>query len=452
MKSKSLSLGALVLFSVGGFLLSGNSNDVNAESILDKPVNSVKPYIQIRPRYEYVDIEKTGRKNAQALTTRIKIGAKLNGLFKVDGLNAVIEGVDVEAIVDDYDKNLNHDPNDPTGKNNYETVLDPDNARLTQAYISYTINKTTLFFGRKYVAIDDHRFIGTVDWRQMPQSFGVVGIQDNTIKGLNILIAGIYERKGITDDEEDWANKKIFNADWKADKMPIIIDVSYKIVPAVRVKAFGYLITDIHNTYGVRADGKVNLGSIKLSYLGEYAIQRDPYENDNLNKKPDIDTNYYRLGGNLAFNTGSIGTFFGGVEYTHFGDHNNKSKGFSTPLATLHKFEGWSDVLLKGAANGYDFGMKELKVSFGYKHPVFGKFIVAYLDFQSDKNPSGTAGVNGDNIGSEWDFAYSKSFGKHLSLLLKGAVYNGKDGYVSGGSAYGKNDTTKYWVQLNFVY
>ncbi len=443
MKSKSLSLGALVLFVGGGVLLSGNTSNVKAESILNKPVNSVKPYIQIRPRYEYVHTSNSPSvKDAKALTTRIKVGVKLNGIFQVNGLNAVLEGVDVEALVDDYDKSLSH--TDTIGKNNYETVLDPDNARLTQAYISYTINKTTLFFGRKYVAIDDHRFIGTVDWRQMPQSFGVVGIQDNTINGLNILIAGIYERKGIIDN---------LNTDWKADKMPIIIDVSYKIIPAVRVKAFGYLITDIHNTYGVKADGKVDLGNgLKFSYLGEYAVQRDPYKTQRKAKKPDIDTNYYRVAGNLAFSTGNIGTFFGGIEYTYFGDKNNKSQGFSTPLATLHKFEGWSDVLLKGAANGYDFGMKELKVSFGYKHPVFGKFIVAYLDFQSDKNPNGTAGVNGDNVGSEWDFAYAKSFGKHLSLLLKGAVYNGKDGYISGGKAYGKNDTTKYWVQLNFVY
>ena len=439
MRAKSLSLGTLVLFIGGSFLAGGNFNTVKAGDILDKPFKSVKPYFQIRPRYETVHTEKSPNvKDAKALTTRIKVGVKVNGIFQIDGLNAVLEGVDVEALVDDYDKSIKHD--DTVGKNNYETVLDPDKARLTQAYISYTINKTTLFFGRKYVALDDHRFIGTVNWRQMPQSFGVVGIHDNTIKGLNILLAGIYERKGIIDK---------LNADWKADKMPIVIDISYKIIPAVRVKAFGYLITDIHNTYGIRADGKIDLGNgLKFSYLGEYAVQRDPYENDNKKTKPDIDTNYYRVAGNLAFNTGGIGTFFGGVEYTYFGDKNNKSAGFSTPLATLHKFEGWSDVLLKGSANGYDYGMKETKVSVGYKHPVFGKFILSYLDFKSDKNPK----TIGDNIGSEWDFAYAKGFGKHISLLLKGAVYNGKDGYVSGGKTYGTTDTTKYWVQLNFVY
>ena len=443
MKRKIFPLGALGLLIGGSLLGTGSFTTVKAEDILNKPVKEVKPYFQIRPRYEYVHTSNSPAiKDGKALTTRIKVGVKLNGLFQVDGLNAVLEGVDVEALIDDYDKSGNH--NDTIGKNNYETVLDPDNARLTQAYVSYTINKTTFFFGRKYIAIDDHRFIGTVNWRQMPQSFGVVGIKDNTIKGLNILLAGIYERKGIID---------ALNTDWKSDKMPIIVDISYKIIPAVRVKAFSYLLTDIHNTYGIKADGKVDLGNgLKFSYLGEYAIQRDPYKKYRLQRKPDIKTNYYRVKGDLSYKIENIGTFIGGVEYTYFGDRNNKNRGFSTPLATLHKFEGWSDVLLRGAANGFDYGLKEANIFLGYIHPTFGKFIISYLNFQSDKNPNGNGGVNGDNIGSEWDFAYSKKFGKHLSLLLKGAVYNGEDGYISNGTAYGKNDTTKYWVQLNFAY
>jgi len=436
MNKKALKLGVLAIASGGALLLTGSSADTKAQdlsSILNSPIGSIKPYIEIRPRYEYVDVDNSDKKEANALTTRIKVGAKINDILQVKGLNAQLEAIDVSALIDDYS------PQKPE----YETVPDPSNTRLTQAYISYKINKTTMFFGRKYVSIDDHRFIGNVDWRQMPQSFGVVGIQDNTINGLNILLAGIYERKGIIDD---------LNVDWKADKMPIIIDVSYQVIPALRVKAFGYLITDVHDTYGVRADGKVEITpSLKVSYLGEYAIQRDPYENDNLDQKPNIDTDYYRVAGGFDYNLGNnYGNFFGGIEYTYFGDKGGDQydRGFSTPLATLHKFEGWSDVLLTGAALGFDYGLKELKVSAGYKHPVIGKFTVAYLNFESDKNQPGV----GDSIGSEWDFAYSKKLGKYFSLLLKGAIYNADNGYISNGILFGTKDTTKYWVQLDFKY
>jgi len=429
MKSKTLSLGLMALG--GALILSGTSSDVKAQELsISSPIGSVQPYLEIRPRYEYVHTDNTPTlKDANALTTRIKIGLKLNDILQVKGLTAQLEAIDVSALIDDYSPQ----------KNEYETVLDPDNSRLTQAYIAYKINQTTFFFGRKYVAIDDHRFIGTVDWRQMPQSFGVVGFQDNTFKGLNILVAGIYERKGIIDS---------LNADWKADKMPIVIDISYQVIPTVRLKAFGYMITDVHDTYGVKADGKVDMGNgIKFSYLGEYATQQDPYETDNVSEKPDIDTYYYRVAGNLNYNVEGVGGFFGGVEYTHFGDRNGKDKGFSTPLATLHKFEGWSDVLLRGAANGFDYGMNELKVSVGYKHPIAGKFTISYLDFESDKSQP-----TGDSIGSEWDFAYSKKFGKYFTFLVKGALYNADNGYYTGGQRYGTNDTTKYWVQLDFKY
>jgi len=103
----------------------------------------------------------------------------------------------------------------------------------------------------------------------MPQTFGVVAIVDKgTIPNLDILLAGIYERKGI-----DRTNPKLF-ADWAADKMPIIIDVAYRVSPLLRLKGFGYLITDVHNTYGVKADGKIKLDNgITISYLGEYAQQ-----------------------------------------------------------------------------------------------------------------------------------------------------------------------------------
>jgi len=432
MKSKSLTLGALLLVAGGTLLLTGVSSDVKAgDKVFDTSIGKIKPYLQIRPRYEHVNIDNSTNKDANALTTRIKIGTKLEDIMQIKGLNAQLEAIDVSALVDDYS------PQKP----NYELVADPDNTRLTQAYISYKINKTTLFFGRKYVAIDDHRFIGTVDWRQMPQSFGVVGIQDNTIDGLNILLAGIYERKGIIDD---------LNMDWKADKMPIVIDISYKPIPTLRMKGFAYLLTDIHNTYGVRADGKAEImPGVSVKYLGEYAVQRDPYEKDNLAQKPDIDTSYYRVAGNIDYKINqTAGILFGGVEYTHFGDKNGKSKGFSTPLATLHKFEGWSDVLLKGAAGGFDYGMNEIKVSLGYKHQTFGKFTIAYLNFKSDKDQPGL----GDKIGSEWDFAYSKKINKNLSVLLKGALYNADKGYITGGNTLGTKDTTKYWVQLNFVY
>ena len=426
MKGKVLSLGAAALLAGGAFLLSGQTNSANAQDLLGVSfIDNVKPYLEFRPRYEYVDVDKSGKKEANALTIRTKVGVKIGTVLGVQGLSAVLEAIDVSALVDDY----------APQKSKYETVLDPDNTRLTQAYIAYSLGNYAFIAGRKYVAIDDHRFIGTVGWRQMPQTFGVLAISGKPVQGLDFLLAGIYERKGIVDG---------LNADWKLDKMPIILDVNYKVIPQLRIKGFAYLITDIHNTYGVKASGKIGLGGVKVSYLGEYAIQKDPYENDNTPKKADIDTSYYRL----KVGASAMG-FFGNVMYTHFGDKNGHDAGFSTPLATLHKFDGWSDVLLKGAAGGFDYGMNEWCVSAGYKNPTIGKLMVAYLKFESDKDPAGSVG---DNIGSEIDALYAKKLTKRLSFLAKAAWYNADDGYYTKGSLKGTQDTTKYWLQLDYKY
>ncbi|WP_457642918.1 hypothetical protein [Persephonella sp.] len=431
MKGKVLSLGAAALLAGGALLLTGTANQSNAQDLLGVSfIDNVKPYLEFRPRYEYVDQEKTGKKDANALTIRTKIGVNIGTVLGVQGLSATLEAIDVSALIDQYDPQ----------RTKYETVKDPANTRITQAYLAYKYSNFVFIAGRKYVAIDDHRFIGTVNWRQMPQSLGVVAVAGKPIQGLDFLLAGVYERKGIVDS---------LNKDWKMDKMPIVLDVNYQVVPqALRLKGFAYLLTDIHNTYGIKASGKIGLGNgVTVSYLGEYAKQTDPYQKDNVATKPDIDTDYYRL----KVGASAMG-FFGNVMYTYFGNAGGKDAGFSTPLATLHKFDGWADVMLSGAAKGFYYGMKEWCISAGYKNPVIGKLMIAYLKFDSDKDPG-----FGKSIGSEVDLLYAKKLTKRLSFLAKAAYYNADNGYCisecnNKEDALGKNDVTKYWLQLDYKY
>ncbi len=421
-------LGAAALLTFGSLFLDGSHSTAKAQDILGAPfIENVKPYLEFRPRYEYVDVDGSSKDAANALTIRTKIGVKIGKVLGVDGLFAQLEGIDVSAVVDDFYPE----------KTGYETVLDPHNDRMTQAFIGYKYGNYVFIAGRKYVTIDDHRFIGNVNWRQMPQSLGVVAIAGSPIENLNFLLAGVYERKGIVDG---------LNVDWHMDKMPIVLDINYKLIPELKLKGFAYLLTDIHNTYGIKASGSINISGIKFSYLGEYAKQTDPYEKDNLNTKPDIDTDYYRVKLGAAYSG-----FFGNVMYTYFGDADGKDAGFSTPLATLHKFDGWSDVLLKGAAKGFKYGLKELCVSAGYKSKSIGKFMVAYLTFDADKDQVELG--NSTDIGSEVDVLYAKKLTKRLSFLAKAAFYSADDGYVfTGNKIAGTKDVTKYWLQLNYKY
>ncbi len=423
MRGKVLGLSAAALLG-GSFLLTGSAIKASAQDLIGASfIDNVKPYLEFRPRYEYVDVDKSPKDAANALTIRTKIGVKIGTVLGIKGLSAQLEAIDVSALIDDY----------APQKPDYELVPDPDNTRITQAFVVYGMGNYAFVAGRKYVIIDDHRFIGNVNWRQMPQSLGVVAVAGKPLPNLNFLLAGVYERKGIVDS---------LNVDWHMDKMPIVLDVNYKVLPELRLKGFAYLLTDIHNTYGMKASGSINLNGIKFSYLGEYAKQTDPYEKDNLNTKPDIDTDYYRIKIGAAYSG-----FFGNVMYTYFGDADGKDAGFSTPLATLHKFDGWSDVLLKGAALGFDYGMKEWCFSVGYKNPTIGKLMIAYLTFDSDKDTP-----VGKSIGSEIDALYAKKLTKRLSFLAKAAFYSADNGYYTRGNLLGTKDVTKYWVQLNYKY
>ena len=107
--------------------------------------------------------------------------------------------------------------------------------------------------------------------------------------------------------------------------------------------------------------------------------------------------------------------------------------GFSTPLATLHKFNGWSDQFL----NTPKEGLTDLYASVGGK-VAGGKWAVIYHKFDADE-----ASATVDDLGSEINAVYSKSFTKNYTAGIKLAAYS------AGDTTAGKVDTDKIWVWLN---
>ncbi len=406
-------------------------------------IGNVKPNLLIRPRYEFVDDHKN--KNANALTTRLAIGAQIEKIFEVPNLSAYIEATYVGALVDDYYPQ----------KSGYATVSDPDITRITEAYLKYSINKTSFILGRTRVNLDDQRFIGSVDWRQMPQTFGIIGIKDNTINNLDIFLAGIYERKAVTDQ---------LNKNWKLDKMPILFNISYKFMPQLKLTGYAYLLSakkdsdgtfNGGNTYGINVSGDVPFTKdVKFSYLGEYAIQKDPYAKDGMATKPKIDADYYRVEAGLS----GYG-FFGKLGYERFqGADKGETAGFTTPLATLHIWEGWADKFLNYVASNMKYGLRDAYITVGYKHKDYGTLTLVYHKFDADKNNDGAGNIiSSKDFGNEIDASYSLDLTKRLNFLVKGAWYNGKNTMptiipIPGNLILNSKYLTKYWIQLTYKY
>ena len=101
--------------------------------------------------------------------------------------------------------------------------------------------------------------------------------------------------------------------------------------------------------------------------------------------------------------------------------------GFSTPLATLHKFNGWADRFLTTP----DEGLVDFSITLTGKLWK-GNWTVAYHDFEADES-SATV----DDLGDELDISYDMAFNEHFTAGVKYADYSAGDINV---------DTEKFWL------
>ncbi|WP_345989652.1 hypothetical protein WCX18_03590 [Sulfurimonas sp. HSL1-2] len=366
---------------------------------------------EIRPRYEMADVKDNGLDTANAFTARTRLAVE-GTLLGLEGLTAKVGMTSVNNFgYNDYA------PQDAT----YDLILDPQQAILTEGYLAYTAADTTLLAGRSFVNLDDQRFVGTVGWRQMERAYDTVTVVNKSVEGLTLLGAWVYGYQGV-------------NSNPTTDTGSALLNVNYKAGDALTVSLFDYMLADIHDTYGVRVSGVVPVEGIKFDYAASYAMQTDATLDYALDTAPKIDASYYdvALGANIS-------GLIAGAEYEVLGDASGSStKGFTTPLATLHKFQGWADVFLGRTAGSNNDGLADLSVKLGYAAPGFGKVLGIYHKFDA------LSGVNKD-LGSEFDVMYANSVPgvKDLAFLAKAAFYSKGD---TG------NDVTKAWLQLDYKF
>ncbi len=366
---------------------------------------------QLRTRYESVD--DSVNENADAITTRfaLSVGANIGG---IEGLRAFGE---MMAVV-----NYGYDEYAPE-QEGYALIADPQNNRITQAYLDYKMGGTLLRAGRQMVNLDDQRFVGAVGWRQMPQTFTSYAISNSSIENLNVMAAYVTDRHGVTDALSGKTETVLLHAD-------------YTVMPELKLTAYGYLIGSSSDTYGLMATGKV--GAFK--YIAEVATQQDASMETDDNGKPTVDALYFR--GDISTNYNG---FIAGVAYESLGDADGQSHGFTTPLATLHKWQGFADVFLGYTAKSNTYGLNDLYAKVGYKSADYGKVMAFYHTFSTIETTDGLS----DNAGSEIDVLYSYKFSNGLALLLKAALFTGEENSVITAA---QNDVTKYWVQLDYKF
>jgi len=389
---------------LSAFLALSNTYEVAAESITDAFINGTTK-TNLNLRYENVD-QDNPLKTADALTLRTRLTYTTGSL---QGFSSLVEFEDSRVVlgIDEYNNTL--------GKNtDHSVIADPETTELDQFLLQYNQNSFVAKVGRQVITMDNHRFVGHVGWRQDRQTFDGITFSHQPLKDLTFKYSYISKRNRIFAEGKD------------IDSKDHLVNAAYKTAVG-KLVAYGYLLEVDNNTdngldtFGIRFNGGTTLGSQKISYQLEYAQQ----DADNA-------TTTYSADYLLA----EIKTSFSGVGvklgYELLGSDNGEY-GFSTPLATLHKFNGWSDQFLSTPKEG----LTDIYASIGGK-AAGGKWAVIYHKFDADD-----ASATVDNLGSELNAVYTKSFSKHYSAGIKIASYS------AGDSTAGKVDTDKIWLWLN---
>ena len=374
-------------------------------------------YLLLRPRWEYVDVENNGLSTANAGTVRAQLGIKL----QKNPLSFYIENTLVLALYDHYSPQ----------KAGYELVPDEPRYRITQLWVGYSSSLADLKLGRQVINLDNQRFVGAVNWRQTPQTFDAARVD---LKGSNLplkpklTLAYICDRQGVASKLTTYTicgNAPL--------SYSFLSHLSLKLPYNVKMSLYGYRFRNFAETYGANIGGNFKFNNFGIKYWLEYA-----YENVH-NKVSKIwdNSDYFHVKLDGSYAT-SFGKPIFGIGYERLGEH------FVTPLATLHKFNGWADVFLKYTAASNNYGLNDYYLSLGFAHQSYGKVLAVYHKFTSTKDfPNG-----GNDFGNEIDLLYTKNILKNLNLTLKLAKYNADDEAKAAG--VGDKDVTKAWVMLTY--
>ncbi len=363
--------------------------------------------LELRYRYEFVD-QDGAPEDADASTLRTRVNVKSGS---IGGFQGFIEVDNVSYVGSD---NFNNTEN---GASDYPVVADPDYTEVNQAFVSYAFddkNKATV--GRQRINHSGQRFLGGVGWRQNEQTFDAARMQLAPVEGLTVDYSYI------------WGVNRIFgpegaDADFEGDSHALI--ASYQIAEGHSISAFSYLL-DLEeapalssSTYGLEYQGafKVSEG-IGLGLNLAYAEQSD-YQDSAL----DYDAGYYFGELSAKFQAVSVAIGYEVLE-------SDNGVGFKTPLATLHKFQGFADKFLVTPAGGIEDSYLKIVTK------VAGvKLIAFYHDFEAE--------TGGMDYGSEFDFIAAYKFNQNYSVLFKYAAYDADDFAT---------DTDKAWLMLSAAF
>jgi hypothetical protein len=418
------------------------TNGAAADGSLLGAIAAGRPVIDLRARYENVNDTSKSPTKGEAGTMRARLGYETGSW---NGLSLQADFDQIWLIGGDANSTRN-------GKTSYLVIADPAMTALNRLQLTYASDFNTKFvIGRQRILIGNNRFVGNAGWRQHEQTFDAISTVNNSLPDLTLTYAYLYRINRVYGPDIPVPSTTAAAGAGQANYFKSsshVINGAYSGVLGLRLEAYAYLL-DLAapsyatlavqqaataklstQTYGARADYSVGLmDDVGAKLSGEFANQTS-YASNPLS----FNLNYYLAEGSATWH--GI-TALGGYEAME----GNGAIGFSTPLATLHAFDGWADMFLATPANG----LKDLYGKASYTLPLgdwgmkaFNPSVI-YRSFATDHLSTG--------IGTEWDAQGELLVNANLSFLVQYADYQG-----SNVAAGGFGDKSIFWLQAAWKY
>lgn len=373
-------------------------------------------HVLLDTRYRYESVDQNGfSNNANANTVRERLGYQT---APISDLTALIDLQATQHLSNTFNDTIN-------GRTSYPQIPDPEAFELNRLQLTYTgVPDLTATIGRQVINLGDQRFIGASAFRQNEQTFDAARLDYTGLAGFTATYVYIDRVNRVFGDR---------SAVGHFDGNIQLFNLGYDISGVGKFTAYSYLLDLDHNsllstaTYGLQFVGTAPLiDELGLHYTAGYARQA-PYAQNPEN----FGLDYWRLEGGFDYENWSLTA---GSEVLD----GNGIIGFSTPLATLHAFQGDADVFLTTPPQG----IADRYAKLGYQTNFFlldasRKLTLTtwYHSFDADQGSS--------TLGHEFDFDAAVEINKHWRLDAAYATYNGTAGFAS---------RSKTWLSLTVSY
>jgi len=378
--------------------------------------------LDARYRYEHVDRESQAR-NATASTLRVRAS------YETQSFNGFFAGVGGEFTTDlgAGNRHSNGVVNTP----GLPVIADPESEVLNLAYVGWSmadkndLTHTRAVVGRQRFNFENERWVGAVGFRQNDQTFDAAMLETRPIEGVSLRYAYV-----------DRVNRILGNnpgGHWRSDSH--MFGATTSLVPFGLVTAYAYLL-DLRPvpvlssaTYGLRYDALVQAND-DLSFGLEAEVAR---QTDYAANPQNYALTYALIRPNVKWASAA------GMTMLAAGWERLDGNGLSavqTPLATLHRHNGWADVFLNTPANGID----DFHVRVMQEFPDLGFVKSPKLDLRYHRFNAANGGAR---YGEEFDADINGNILGRTTVGLRFAKYNAKSF---------DTDTTKLWLYVEFQY